>query len=246
VNAPADIVADTLDYLARKQPGGLFVSPPFLAAPPPGTCQVYTGAGDYWSTAQVVDSTAFTQLDPGAQFTVNGAGGTQTLTLVGDTYPLGSQLPFWSVPNSLFLAPGSYTVSGKGGKDVGAVNASISVSSPLNWTNRDQTTNVNRTQPLTLNWTGGPTGQTIEILGENSDLRTNSSGLFYCVAPAGATSFSVPPQVLGFLPASRPNPLDSTGIIFLISSSSSALSASGLNAGLASAQYKTGKTVTFQ
>jgi len=246
VNAPVDIVGDTLDYLARKQPGGPFVSPPFLAAPPPGTCQVYTGAGDYWSTAQLIDSTGFTQLDAGGQFTVAGAGGSQTLALINDTYPLGSELPFWSVPNSLFLVPGTYTVSGQGGKDVGAVNASIAVSNTLNWTNRNQTTTVARTQPLTLTWSGGPSGQTIEILGENSDLPTNSSGLFYCVAPAGSTSFSVPPQVLAFLPSSRPNPLDSTGIIFLISSSSTPLTASGLNTGLASAQYKTGKTVTFQ
>jgi hypothetical protein len=128
----------------------------------------------------------------------------------------------------------------------GAVNASIAVSNPLTWTNRDQTTKVNRAQPLTLNWSGGPAGQTIEILGENSDLRTNSSALFYCVAPAGAASFTVPPQVLAFLPASRPNPVDSTGIIFVISSVSTPLTASGSDAGLASALYKTGKTVVFQ
>jgi uncharacterized protein (TIGR03437 family) len=245
VNAPIDIVGDTLDYIARKQPGGQFVTPPFLAAPPPGTCQVYSGVGDYWSTATLVDSTAFTQLDPGAQFSVSGAAA-RNITLVGGTYTLGSQVPLWSVPNSLFLAPGNYTVSGTGGKDVGAVNVSIAVPSPITWTNRDQTTNVNRAQPLTLNWSGGPNGQTIEILGVNTDVRTNSSGLFYCVAPAGATSFTVPPQVLAFLPATRPNPLDSKGIVFLISSSSTPFTASGLNVGLASSQYKTGKTVAFQ
>jgi uncharacterized protein (TIGR03437 family) len=246
VNAPIDVVGDTLDYLARKQPGGAFVSPPFLAAPPPGACQVYAGVGDYWSTAQLADSTAFTQLDAGAQFTVSGAGGSQSVALISRTFPLGSQVPLWSVPNTLFLKPGNYTVTGSGGKDVGAVNTSIAVSNPLTWTNRDQTTNVNRAQPLLLNWSGGPAGQTIEILGENSDLRTNSSGLFYCVAPAGATSFTVPTQVLAFVPATRANPLDSTGIIFVISSISTPLTANGLDVGLASAQYKTGKTVVFQ
>jgi len=161
-------------------------------------------------------------------------------------YPLGSQAPIWNLPTTLFLNPGNYTVSGSGGKDVGAIKVPLTVSSPVTWSNRDQITAVDRSMPLTLNWSGGPKGQTIEIFGENSDLRTNSSAVFYCVAPSGSTSFTVPPQVLGFIPPTRPNPLDSTGIIFLISSSSSPFSAQGLNVGLASATYKSGKTVVFQ
>ena len=243
---PIDIVGDTLDYLTQKQPGGPFVSPPMLAAPPPGTCQVYAGVGDYWGTGKLADATAFTSLDGGSQFSVNGAGGKQNVALAFGTAPLGSQFPIWQYPNTLYLAPGNYTVAGTGGNDVGAINASIPVPASLTWTNRDQTTTVSRSQPLTVNWSGGPSGQGVSILGENSDLRTNSSAVFYCVAPPGATSFTVPPQVLAFVPPSRPNPLDSTGIIFVISSSSVSLTAKGLDVGLASSTYKTGKTVIFQ
>ena len=241
-----DITGDTLDYLAQKQPGGPFVSPPLMAAPPPGTCQVYAGTGDYWSTGKLADTTAFTSLDVGAQFSVSGTGGGQSVSLGPGSVVLGGQLPLWSLPSTLYLTPGNYTVSGDGGKDVGGIKVSIAVASPLTWTNRDQTTAVSRSQPLTLNWSGGPNGQSVSILGENSDLRTNSSALFYCVAPAGATSFTVPPQVLAFIPPTRPNPLDSTSIIFLISSTSTPLTAAGLDAGVASSTYKTGKTVNFQ
>jgi uncharacterized protein (TIGR03437 family) len=246
VTNPIDITGDTLQYLARKQPGGPFVSPPLLAAPPPGTCQVYAGTGDYWSTGKLADSTAFTPLDPGTQFQVKGQGGSQSVNLAGGGAALGSQLPVWSLANTLYLSPGDFTVSGGGGADVAAVNISLSMGAPLTWTNRNQTTTVNRGAPLTLNWSGGPGGQQVTILGENSDLRTNSSALFYCVAPAGVTSFTVPPQVLAFIPPTRPNPLDSTSIIFVISTSYTPFTAQGLAAGLASAVFETGKTVVFQ
>jgi uncharacterized protein (TIGR03437 family) len=243
---PIDITGDTLDYLAQKQPGGPFVSPPLMAAPPPGTCQVYAGVGDYWSTGRLADSTPSSSLDVGSQFSVQGAGGGQSVSLGPGSVVLGGQLPLWSLPNTLYLSPGNYTVSGNGGKDVGAINASISVASSFTWTNRNQTTAVPRSQPLTLNWSGGPDGQTVSILGENSDLRTNSSALFYCVAPPGATNFVVPSQILAFIPPTRPNPLDSTSIIFVISSISTSLSAKGLDTGVASSTYKIGKTVNFQ
>lgn len=173
---PIDITGDTLDYLALKQPGGPFVSPTTMAAPPPGTCQVYAGVGDYWSTGKLADATAFTTLDVGSQFSVTGTGGGQTVGLGPGSAALGSQLPLWSLPNTLYLTPGNYTVSGNGGKDVGKINVSITVPSPLTWTNRSQTTTVPRSQSLTLNWSGGPDGQSVSILGENSDLRTNSMG----------------------------------------------------------------------
>ena len=245
VNAPIDFSSDTFSYSAIKQPGGPFVFKPFVAAPPPGACTVYAGVGDYWTSGAIPDSTVATALDTGSQFTITGPGGSQPVVLSSGLAPLGAYLPLYGLPNQLFLAPGSYKITG-GGADVGAVNVAITVPSPVTWTNRDQTTIVSRSQPLTINWSGGPPGQAIQILGENSDLRTNSSSLFYCIAPAGATSFTVPAQVLSAMPPTRTSSLDSTGVIFLISSSQAPFSAQGLKAAFASAVYKTGKTVVFQ
>jgi hypothetical protein len=185
-------------------------------------------------------------LNPGTQFTVTGPGGAQNVSLANGGATLGSFLPLYSLPNQLFLAPGNYTVTGNGGADIGGINTAITIGSPLIWTNRDQITNVDRTQPLTLNWSGAPPGQTVQILGENSDLPTNSSSLFFCVAPADATSFTVPPQVLAAISATRSSALDSTSVIFLMSSTLSSFNASGLSAGNALAIYRTGKTVVFQ
>jgi hypothetical protein len=137
-------------------------------------------------------------------------------------------------------------VKTNGGADVLGLTASVTVPGPLTWTNRDQLTTVDRSQPLTVNWSGAVTGQPLEIFGVGSDLPTNSSALFVCVAPSGASSFTVPPQVLSALPPGRLNPLASKDVIYLLSSSPSAFTASGLSLGAGSGVYMLGKTVTFE
>jgi hypothetical protein len=126
------------------------------------------------------------------------------------------------------------------------VNAAINIpSSQLTWTNRDQTTIVSRTQPLTINFSGGPAGQSIQIIGGNTDLPTNSSALFYCIVPANATSFTVPAEVLSAIPPTRTNLLSSEGVIYVVSSTPAPMTASGLNVASATAAYMTGKSVIF-
>jgi len=89
-------------------------------------------------------------------------------------------------------------------------------------------------------------GQPVEILGVGADLSTNSSAVFFCVVPAGATSFAVPPQALSALPAARLNPLASKDVIYLMTTSPSTFSASGLANAVTNGGYIAGKTVTFQ
>lgn len=168
------------------------------------------------------------------------------MPLLGTGGPIGSFLPLYSLPNTLFLIPGSYTVNAVGGADVGAFQAAITMPPAFTWTNRDQTTNVPRSQPLTLNWSGGATGQNVLILGADSDLPSNSSAAFLCIAPAGASSFTVPPQVLSALPATQPSVLRSKSAIYITASSDAPFTASGLQTAIASAVYATGKTVNFQ
>ena len=57
-----------------------------------------------------------------------------------------------SVNQSLpgFLEPGTYTVSGPGGNDVGPFTVSMDIPEPLNWTNRDTITSVPRSSNLTI------------------------------------------------------------------------------------------------
>ena len=120
---------------------------------------------------------------------------------------------------------------------------------PLQWTNRDQLTLVDRSKPLTVSWSGGSGGQ-VAIIGFGVDLPTDSTTIFGCLAPQGATSFSVPPIVLSNVPATRSNPLQSKSVVFLYivpgNGTVSTFTASGLDTAFAAFQYATGKTVVFQ
>ena len=70
--------------------------------------------------------------------------------------------------------------------------------------------------------------------------------MFLCYAPAGAATFTVPPEVLGAIPASRSHALSSKNVIYLISSSTASISIKGLASGEAAAIYIGGKTVAFR
>jgi len=245
VNAPIDVTNDVVSYSATQQAAGPWAFSPFLSSPPPGSCTVYQGVGDFLATGSVPQTPA-TSLNAGAQIAISGTGGPQTVTLSNSVAPLGSYLPLYSLPNELYLTPGSYTLSGSGGADVGPFQVSIAVPSPFTWTNRDETTIVNRSQPLTLSWSGAPAAQPLAIFGVDSDLPTNSSAMFLCFAPAGASSFTVAPEVLSAIPPTRQNPLSSKAAIYLMSSAPVPFSATGLQAGVAAASYMAGKTVIFQ
>ena len=114
-------------------------------------------------------------------------------------------LPASSSGTGTFLNPGPVTVSSTGGPDIGPFSIPLTVPSPaITWTNRDQITTVDRTQPLTFNWTG--TSYMVELQGINYDVPTNTSVEFQCVAPANAATFTVPNWILTNFPATRNNP----------------------------------------
>lgn len=245
VNAPVDVSDDFATYSALNVPSAPYTFLPFVSAPPAGTCTVYPGTGDFLQTGTVPEASP-PALDGGTQLSISGPGGQKAVTMTGTGVALGAYLPLYSLPNQLFLSPGTYTVTTNGGANVPGFSTSVSVPPALTWTNRDQINSVDRTQPLTLNWSGAVAGQPVEILGVASDLPTNSSALFFCVVPAGATSFTVSPQELSALPAARPNPLATKDVIYLMTASPSTFSASGLANAVTSGGYIGGKTVTFR
>jgi hypothetical protein len=123
----------------------------------------------------------------------------------------------------------------------------LTIPSPFTWTNRDQVGRIDRTQPLNITWSGA--AQSLAIVGAASDLLTNSSAVVLCVAPAGATSFSVPAAVLSTLPASRSDPNQSKAVFFLTDlpiSNATRFSVSGLDAAVLMPIYMSGKKVALR
>jgi len=105
------------------------------------------------------------------------------------------------LPSSLYLDPGSYTITGAGGADVGAFNVQVQLN-PVEWSNPGVAASVNRAQPLTLNWTGGRANDYVMALG-TSATRAGLLGTFVCIAKASDLKITVGTHILQNLPASN-------------------------------------------
>ncbi len=252
VLAPVDVSNDVFYYDFAAVPSNPFAYAFFLSQPPAGSCNLFMQAGDFWTNTTPPPANPPARLNPGSSFTLTGAAGAQNLTVdpAARALYLGTFAPFApGLPNLLTLNPGNYTVSSVGGAAVGAFQAQLSMPATFSWTNRDQISPVDRTKPLTLTWTGVGPQQSVGILGGNVDLPTNSSAIFFCVAPPGSASFTVPAQVLNVIPAARANALRSKGAIYLFNMTlddGAPLSVPGLDSALAIAGHLQGRTVTFQ
>jgi hypothetical protein len=248
-----DVTGDYSASIAFNIGTSVFPFHPMASLPPPGTCTVYSVTGDLLRGDPLPGSTPNGKpLDFGPVFTITGPNGTQMATSVFSSARVsyhGGSLSNNLIPKSLYLDPGSYTITGLGGKDIGAFTASFTTPQSLTWTNRDQLTVVPRSQPLALSWAGGSPDQWVGIVGFGEDLPTNASTVFACLAPPGANNLIVPANMLSNLPPTRANVLQSKSVLYLVSlprSSVTKLNASGLDAGAAGFVYVSGKTVVWQ
>lgn len=169
--------------------GGLF--------PSQGTCTSLP--------SRPVGSNAF-GLDAGPSLALSGPPGsfTMALTRTGEYQTL-----FGSAPSGRDLPPGVYTVTGNGGLDVSAFSASLNVGGNVLWTNKAAISTIDRSQPLTVTWTGGTSPGYVLIGGY---VNGGQMG-FVCSEDVNKGSFTIPAFVLSSIPAGSggmfvtPNPL---------------------------------------
>jgi hypothetical protein len=122
---------------------------------------------------------------------------------------------------------GSFTFSGRGGKDVGQFTVNLNFPTALVWTNRSAVATVNRSDGVTFTWTGGAPQTYVTISGRSSsvpDAPASPSAAFACNIPVSAGRFTVPPSVLLALPPgsgslaiqnfTQPVPFAATGLDF--------------------------------
>jgi uncharacterized protein (TIGR03437 family) len=160
--------------------------------------------------SNTVAGTHVTSLDAGT-VTLTGPAGTnltnQQLTETGNTYSyiIGSE--GISIPGqaSGSILPGTYTLNGAGGTDVGPFNTSLTIGSPLVLSSPLPST-VTESAGLTLNWTGGNASDVVEIIGYSGTgcgTGTNqvaNQAEFICSTTAGQRTFTVPASILTQLP----------------------------------------------
>ena len=201
-------------------PNGTSIFSSLLSLPPVGTCTEYSGNLDLSGllggvTGGAAGSVAgasglFTRpLDAGPSIAVTGPQGTIPLLPLDPTTNTGLYLGLLGGSSLLadtslppFLESGIFHIAGTGGADVGAFQASMTLGTPVVWTNRDQITTVNRASNLLLTWSGGDASKLVLIAGGGADSDTSAAAGFFCFVPAAPGQFTVPASMLGNLPAS--------------------------------------------
>jgi uncharacterized protein (TIGR03437 family) len=132
------------------------------------------------------------------------------LSLSGPNIPAGSMGPVTSAIGTSYggaltagtLTSGTYNLSGPGGSQVAAFNASTVFPGSFTVTNWNSITTIDRTQPLTLNWTGSGVDQvgvviaSVVVSGGQDHLTTIN-----CTVPAAPGSYTIAAGALGLLPA---------------------------------------------
>lgn len=144
-----------------------------------------------------------TPLDAGSSLLLTGAANSYMLT----HSPNGYHALFDSSVIGPGIPLGSYTISGTGGKDVGAFSATITVGSHLAISNKSSLNTIDRTQPLTLTWSGGVSGSYVLIEGNSPNVVTYTNTTyqripnanFACVEDAGKGTFTIPGYILSAL-----------------------------------------------
>jgi len=162
--------------------------------------------------SNAVAGTRITDLDAGT-VTLTGPAGTnlnqQKLTETGNTYSytIGSE-GISGIPGqgNGSILPGTYTLAGAGGTDVGPFNTSITIGSPLTLSSPLPAT-VTESAGLTLNWTGGNASDVVEIIGYSgtgcgtgTNQAAPNQAEFICSTTAGQRTFTVPASILTQLP----------------------------------------------
>ena len=253
--APATVTTDTSMVTFQQEAPNGFGFNPIFSLPPAGTCTSYTVTGDLFDGDPMPGSgTSGKFLNEGSPIAMAGPGTRRTIARPVDNsrnfQPLGYTYDGSLAPSSLFLNAGAnVSIQGPGGTDIGGFQTSFTVAPPLNWTNRDQTLSINRSQGFTVNWSGAPAGQSVIVFGGGVDLPSNASSLFVCVAAPGAASFTVPAAALANIAATRVNLLQSKGAVYvgsLATASPATINAGNLDFGAILPGTFIGKTVMFQ
>jgi uncharacterized protein (TIGR03437 family) len=165
-----------------------------------GGCFVFAGSLNGLSAGQA------TGLDAGPSISISGTKGTKQMNPVqGVAGAYEAQLGSSVNGGTLYLDPGTFNISGPGGAAAGAFQVALTMPPALSWTSPPST--VTRANGVTVNWTGGAAGTYVTITGISSGAApagggAGPAGVFACIAPVEAGTFTVPPIVTLSLPAS--------------------------------------------
>jgi trimeric autotransporter adhesin len=152
-----------------------------------GQCSVYDRA---YAVADGDPATPVRFLDAGARLPLSGPGLTIGAGLVSMATPLGASYALFPALNT--FKEGRYTLSGNGGSEVGPFSVSANFPASFTVTNWDEITSIDRSKPVTLNWTGDPHDLTILISNTIQTGQQIHIVSIQCWVPAAPGTFTVP------------------------------------------------------
>jgi uncharacterized protein (TIGR03437 family) len=136
-----------------------------------------------------------TQLDAGT-LTISGPGiSPRAVAVSGNAYSS-------TLTNGTLVNGGTYTLTGSGGTQVGPFTATATLPTSFTVTNLSALSTIDRTQPLTINWTGTGFDQVlIGVQGGTLTTTTNHGVAIDCAVPASLGTYTIPVAALAYLPA---------------------------------------------
>jgi uncharacterized protein (TIGR03437 family) len=181
ISSTQDTAMALFGSFSSEQAVGTVASAQF---PPAGECLILPG------TFPSGLGSVSTGLDAGASLMLTGAAGSFTLKSVGQGQYQTSLGTSAGGPN---IPLGTYTISGTGGSAAGAFSATVTIASHLAISNKASLASIDRTQPLTVTWTGGVAGSYV-LLGGGSTRTPHS--YFACAEDAEKGTFTIPSYIL--------------------------------------------------
>jgi uncharacterized protein (TIGR03437 family) len=185
-----------------------------------GTCMVHNSLNPSSNYGLNIGTAA---ADAGSSFTVTGPNGSKVLA--GNPGQFSATLS----AAGTYLSPGTYTITGTGGADIGGFSAAFTIPAaptlyiPANF----GTQPVTRSSGMTVTWTGGASNAHVQIQLTNATDTTNTNGATaVCNVAANAGTFTIPPYALLSLPAGN-----LTGLQFQ-QQTAAAFTAKGLDLGV--------------
>lgn len=196
-------VAEQLGIVAASASATEFAFEPSLSMPPVGTCTAYTrsGSGPWGIQLSGQPLTAI----PGVTFTVTNGSNTRTATssraIANALLGVSDTVGFYATrtPPTFTAGQTAGLVVQSGG--VGPFQGQFTLPAAATWSGAGSIGTVPRNSDLQLSFSATPAGPTV-IYGMSRNNALNVTGMFYCLAASGQSTFTIPAYILGTLPAS--------------------------------------------
>ena len=180
--------------------------PPF-AGPVVGPCRIFLESFPVGGKPPTLPDS---YLNAGT-LTISGPGiPAQTVGTVAVTSPGGSYY-YSKFPTGTISNGGTYTITGAGGPDIAPFSVTQTMPPSFAVTNFSSLTTINRTQPTTINWTGGGSGTvviTVQTLHFDSSFTNTFEAFVACTVPTSANTFTIPAAALAYLSPVTPGGSD--------------------------------------